>query len=105
MNRQFGMLFNFAHLVHPLRELAAGSNIGENDIPCVGKKGLRKLISFTRIPGNMEFHHKRSLAPELFLPTDEPAPRLRKIPSGLPSQILLPQHRSIPAKTQRASTR
>ncbi len=57
VNRQLGMLFHVAHLVHAVGKLAAGGHIGKNHVSCVGKKRLREPVAFTRFPRNMEFHH------------------------------------------------
>jgi hypothetical protein len=54
------VLFDLPNGVHPVREFAAGGQIGENHVPGVRKQQLRELVPLTRLPGNMEFHHKKS---------------------------------------------
>ena len=58
-----GMLFDVADLVHAVRELATGTDIGQNYVSVVGKKRLRKLVAFPRLPRNVEFHHQESNSP------------------------------------------
>ena len=59
MNHLLGMLFNVANLVDAMRKFAAGGNIGKNHVSCVGKQRLREPVPFTRLPGYMEFHHRK----------------------------------------------
>jgi hypothetical protein len=59
MNRQFGVFFHLANLVHAVRECAAGGQIGKNDVPCEGKQQFGELVAFTRAPGYMKLHHRK----------------------------------------------
>jgi hypothetical protein len=59
MNRPLRMLVDLAHPVHLVRKLPARRHVCEHYIAVIGKNGLRELVPFTRIPRNMEFHHKK----------------------------------------------
>jgi hypothetical protein len=64
MDGQFGILFDIAHLVHAMSELAASGHIGKNHVSRIGKEGFRELVAFTRIPRNVKFHHWQPNTPE-----------------------------------------
>ena len=65
MNRELGVILSVAHLVDAEGELATGHYVGEDDIAGEGKERIRELIAFTRISGNMEFHHKKACSKKL----------------------------------------